>query len=301
MKTINYTGSSKLISRIVNLLNRKAPLPLDGDGDPDWGTNGQFLTTDGAGGTTWSSGGGGGDTVSWTQTQASGTKIAEIDINGTSQNVYVPTAPTVNDGTLTIQQNGTTVGTFSANQSGNTTVNLTGGGGSGGHTIWNRIKSALTQRGKLWFADASVSDVSADDATKVEVVTELQSESAFDNLATDGTADGIYAFPDSGEEYLTSENIDFVVSTINTGVEGLTAYKVGRVAMLDSWNTDYVTASANTAFWNLPASLKPVDVVTFKDVYSNARIFVGTAGTVYSNSSLSNAIIRFTATYITES
>ena len=130
MKTINYTGSSKLISRIVNLLNRKAPLPLDGDGDPDWGTNGQFLTTDGAGGTTWSSGGGGGDTVSWTQTQASGTKIAEIDINGTSQNVYVPTAPTVNDGTLTIQQNGTTVGTFSANQSGNTTVNLTGGGGS---------------------------------------------------------------------------------------------------------------------------------------------------------------------------
>lgn len=60
MKQINYTGSSKLISRIVSLLNRKVPLPLDGDGNPDWGTNRQFLTTDGAGGTYWSPGGGGG-------------------------------------------------------------------------------------------------------------------------------------------------------------------------------------------------------------------------------------------------
>ena len=39
--------------------------------------------------------------------------------------------PTVNNGTLTIQQDGVTVGTFTANQSGNTTVNLTSGGGSG--------------------------------------------------------------------------------------------------------------------------------------------------------------------------
>lgn len=60
MKTINYTGSSKLISRIVNLLNRKAPLPLDGDGDPVWGTNGQVLSTDGNGNTAWVNQGGGG-------------------------------------------------------------------------------------------------------------------------------------------------------------------------------------------------------------------------------------------------
>ena len=36
-------------------------------------------------------GGGGGDTVSWTQIQATGTKIAEIDINGTPTDVYAPT------------------------------------------------------------------------------------------------------------------------------------------------------------------------------------------------------------------
>ena len=36
----------------------------------------------------------GGDTVTWTETQQSGTKIAEIDINGTSTDVYAPTPPT---------------------------------------------------------------------------------------------------------------------------------------------------------------------------------------------------------------
>lgn len=35
-------------------------------------------------------GGGGGDTVTWTQIQTTGTKIAEIDINGTPQDVYAP-------------------------------------------------------------------------------------------------------------------------------------------------------------------------------------------------------------------
>lgn len=36
----------------------------------------------------------GGDTVSWTEVQQSGTKIAAIDINGTSTDVYAPTPPT---------------------------------------------------------------------------------------------------------------------------------------------------------------------------------------------------------------
>lgn len=47
--------------------------------------------------------------------------------------------PTVNNGTLTVQQNGVTVGTFTANQSGNTTVNITGGGGGGGGTLSGTI------------------------------------------------------------------------------------------------------------------------------------------------------------------
>lgn len=35
-----------------------------------------------------------------------------------------PTIPTVNNGKLTIQKNGATVGSFSANQSGDTTINI---------------------------------------------------------------------------------------------------------------------------------------------------------------------------------
>ena len=56
-----------------------------------------------------------------------------------------PTIPTVNDGTLTIQQDGTTLGTFTANQSGNTTVNITGGGGGGDSVSWNQIEQSGTK------------------------------------------------------------------------------------------------------------------------------------------------------------
>ncbi len=77
MKTINYTGSSKLISRIVHLLNRKAPMPLDANGDAVWGTNGQVLTTDGNGGTSWedAGSGSGGHTI----INPSGTPMAQED------------------------------------------------------------------------------------------------------------------------------------------------------------------------------------------------------------------------------
>ena len=276
MKTINYTGSSKLISRIVHLLNRKAPLPLDGQGDAVWGTNGQVLTTDGNGNTSWTTPQGGGGDV--TDVEVNGTSVvnaqgvAEVSvptatsdlnndsgfIDGTDLSTaladYTPTAslasvatsgqysdlsgtpslatvatsgdyddltnkpsiPTVGDGTITIQKNGSTVDTFTTNQSTNKTVNITV---TEGHTIWNRIKTALTARGKLWFADASVSDVSADDATKVEVVTELASESDFDNLATDGTADGAYVFPDSGGTYLDASMVAYSGGTVADGLD----------------------------------------------------------------------------------
>lgn len=47
---------------------------------------------------------------------------SNISISG---NTISATVPTVNNGTLTIQKNGTTVATFSANQSGNATANIT--------------------------------------------------------------------------------------------------------------------------------------------------------------------------------
>lgn len=61
MKRINYTGSSKLISRIVDLINRKVPMPTDSQDNIDWGTNGQVLITDGSGSTSWGTATGGTD------------------------------------------------------------------------------------------------------------------------------------------------------------------------------------------------------------------------------------------------
>lgn len=137
----NYTGDSKVLKAIAHILNRKAPLPLDGDGDADFGTNGQVLTTDGSGTTSWTTPSSGGDSVEWTQIQASGTKIAEIEINGTSQDVYAPN----------------------------------GGGGGGGHTIEDADGTDLTQRNTLQFAgylkadDDSVNSKTVVDDSPTEV------------------------------------------------------------------------------------------------------------------------------------
>ena len=186
MKTITYNGSSKVIKRIVELLNRKAPLPLDGDGDPDWGTNGQVLATDGSGATSWK------------------------------------TTSTPNDGVLTIKQNGTTVGTFSANQSTNETINLTGGGGGGGgHTIENASGTSMTQRDGLQFVDAHLADDSVNDRTKVEVVKET-TEVAFDALdETDIDNDGFYAFEISGGTVIDASQVAYDGGTVKGALDGL--------------------------------------------------------------------------------
>lgn len=47
------------------------------------------------------------------------------DSNGNLKSAAFPTIPTVNNGTLTIQKNGTNIATFTANQSGNSTANIT--------------------------------------------------------------------------------------------------------------------------------------------------------------------------------
>lgn len=73
--------------------------------------------------------GGGGSTVTVTQVVSSGTKIATVGIDGTDTDLYAPTAPTVNDGKLSITINGNTQFSqgFGANQSGNVNASLTTG------------------------------------------------------------------------------------------------------------------------------------------------------------------------------
>jgi hypothetical protein len=84
----------------------------------------------------------GGDTVSWTQVQQSGTKIAEIDINGTTQDVYAPNGGstyTEGDG-IDITNNAISVDTAFTEAS--TRANIASGDTLA--TIWGKIKKFFT-------------------------------------------------------------------------------------------------------------------------------------------------------------
>lgn len=71
--------------------------------------------------------------------KADSASLASVATSGLYSDLTgAPTIPTVYNGTLTIQQNGTTIGTFSANQSTNETINITGGGGAS-YTAGNGI------------------------------------------------------------------------------------------------------------------------------------------------------------------
>ena len=59
----------------------------------------------------------------WGFTKNTGTVTSVNNVQPVNGNVTLA-IPTVNNGTLTIQKNGTTIGTFTANQSGNSTVNI---------------------------------------------------------------------------------------------------------------------------------------------------------------------------------
>ena len=57
--------------------------------------------------------------------QRNGSNVATFSANQAGNATANISVPTVNNGVLTIQKNGTTVATFSANQAGNTTANIT--------------------------------------------------------------------------------------------------------------------------------------------------------------------------------
>ena len=57
--------------------------------------------------------------------QKNGSNVATFSANPAGNTTANISVPAVNNGTLTIQKNGATVATFSANQSGNTTANIT--------------------------------------------------------------------------------------------------------------------------------------------------------------------------------
>ena len=123
-----------------------------------------------------SGGGGGGSEVDWTQLQASGTKIAEIEIDGNKTNVYAPASQTI--AVSQIQTTGTKIASISLDGV-STDLYAPNGGGGGGHTLLDTI----TGDGTITYAQAfsswltHISNIKAD--SYIEYYQPSQSRSRF--------------------------------------------------------------------------------------------------------------------------
>ena len=98
------------------------------------------------------------DLASKIRAKADSNSLASVATSGLYSDLTgAPTIPTVYNGTLTIQQNGTTLGTFSANQDTNETINITGGGGTT-YTAGNGIN--IDGNNEISIDDTVVAEVS---------------------------------------------------------------------------------------------------------------------------------------------
>lgn len=132
-------------------------------------------------GTNYASGlaiGGGSGNLLW-----KGTKVATTS--------DIPSVPTVNNGTLTIQKNGTSVGTFTANQSGNTTANIT-------------VPTTASDVNALPISGGTVAGTSGDTPLYIKSAHATSSYEGFQR--TDGTTLGYFGYSskDNPSVYLSS-------------------------------------------------------------------------------------------------
>ena len=132
-------------------------------------------------GTNYASGlaiGGGSGNLLW-----KGTKVATTS--------DIPSVPTVNNGTLTIQKNGTSVGTFTANQSGNTTANIT-------------VPTTASDVGALPISGGTIAGTSGDTPLYIKSAHATASYEGFQRA--DGTTLGYFGYSskDSPAVYLSS-------------------------------------------------------------------------------------------------
>ena len=165
----------------------------------------------------------------------------------------------------------------------------------------------MTQRAKMQFVDAGVTDDSANDKTKVEIVQTISAESDLTS-APDGVYQGTW--DESVSDVLTADMVGYGAGTVkgaldlmtprqvSTGDANIVAWKSGYVASISFANS--VTAGAGVAFVTFPDELKPNNIVEFKDSYSGKRIQIATNGAVSCTEALSNTAIRGTLTYVTK-
>lgn len=226
--------------------------------------------------------------TSWTQIQTTGTKIAEIDIDGTTTDVYAPTS-----------------------------------GGSSGHTILNDSGTAMTDRSNLQFDDLSVTDDSVNDKTivsasgkadKSDLTSIVQSGSTATQAISNGTyfylngtlvraisaiASGATFTNGTNYEVVTAGGLNSIISSLSTTTATIainSSYKYNNDATATkSWNTvmlkiptlTHLNANGSSILGTIPIGYRPSEVVSKTTVANNSGVLIKYLFTVRPNGEFS--------------
>lgn len=153
-----------------------------------------------------------------------GTSSFDGDYNSLSNR---PTIPTVNNATLTIQQNGTTKGTFTANSSSNVTANI---------TVPTKTSDITNDSGYITSAGAPVQSVNTKTGAVVLTQDDVGDGSTYVRTHND--------FTDADKQQITTNKDDIV--SLNTTVQSKQDKPITRTVTIRAanWNT---TAKSVTA------------------------------------------------------
>lgn len=168
---------------------------------------------------------------------------------------------------------------------GNTTYNI----GGSGHTIEKSDGTDMTQRANLQFVDATVTDDSVNDRTKIENVKTITNESELDDLP-----DGIYIGPtdeglpfdagdipyDNTESGLSSDNIQGAIDELANNIESskpvysTVETVVGTYLNKPLYSKTYQVefSSSNSYYFDVPSAMDIKFV--FGGVYSTRFDFI---------------------------
>ena len=198
--------------------------------------------------------------------KADSASLASVATSGLYSDLTgAPTIPTVNNGTLTIQQNGTTVQTFTANSSTDTTVNI--------ETIYADAISPATAVDPIttsMIADAAVTTAKVADGA-------ITNDKIASNTITAGKiAAGAVNTSELAANAVTSAKLDWstimtaVLSTDTvtdgrwTGAKGLNYFKFDNGLMVVTGQTETVQINANSSVdksYNLTTSFTTYPIV----------------------------------------
>lgn len=201
-------------------------------------------------------------TETWVGNQGYITGITSGDV--TAALGYTPadssSIPTVNDGTLTITQSGSTLGTFTANQSGNTTIDIASGGSS--RNIGEIVQSTipLTDAG-LHLLDGELLSGSGIYGDFVDYIADLYDSGNYDDIfdteanwqssVTSYGVCGKFVY-DSNDNTVRLPKIEgFTEATINPTLLGdLTA--AGLPNITGALHTYILSGASSGNYWTLP-------------------------------------------------